>query len=39
MMATMRMRMQMKRMKHRKLMMDQRRMWWTEGRVGSPVNQ
>jgi len=33
-MATMRMRMQMRRKKHRKPMMDQRRMLRTEGIVG-----
>jgi hypothetical protein len=33
-MATMRMRMMMRRNKHRKPMMDHRRMWRTEGIVG-----
>jgi len=33
-MAMMRMRMQMRRTKHRKQIMDQRRMWRTEGIVG-----
>jgi hypothetical protein len=27
------MRMRIRRKKHRKPMMDQRRMWWTEGKV------
>ena len=33
-MVTMQMRMRMRRKKHRKPMMDQRRMWRTEGIVG-----
>jgi len=33
-MARMRMRMRMRRKKHRKPMVDQRRMWRTEGKVG-----
>jgi hypothetical protein len=33
-MATMQMQMQMRRKKHRKPMMDQRRLWRTEGIVG-----